>query len=83
MKKRFVNIEKQINALQIKLNNDDAKIKNKRICKMHKKITFITTQISKSNDDFVNINYHYKFFTNMKKFYVLKQHAKKVFFYEN
>ena len=83
MKKRFVNIERQMSALQIKLNNDDAKVKNKRICKMHERITFITTQVSKRNDDSVYINHHHEFSKNMKKFYVLEQHAKKVFFYEN
>ena len=83
MKKRFVNIERQMSELQIKLNNDDARVRNKRICKMHERITFITTQISKRNDDSVYISHHHEFSKIMKELYALEQHAKEVFSYEN
>ena len=83
LKMRFEKIEKQIDALQIKLNNDVVKNKNKRICKMHERITFIKMQYSKRNDEIVFINHHFEFSKNMKKIYALKQHAKKIFFYKN
>ena len=83
MKERFVNIERQMSALQINMNNDDARVRNKRICRMHERITSVTTQIPGRNDDSVYISHHHEFPKNMKELYALEQHAKEVFPYEN